>query len=82
MRKKTEKEMKLFLQDVELNVRQARENFIDRSNVFLGAIDALMHQKNITPETQNYLERQIKCLDVQSKNIEIEFYKLKQKIEE
>lgn len=82
MRKKTEKEMKLFLQDAELNVRQARANFIDRSNVFLGAIDVLMHQKIITPETLDYLERQIKCLDVQSKNIEIEFYKLKQKIEE
>lgn len=82
MRKKTEKEMKLFLQDAELNVRQARANFIDRSNVFLGAIDVLMHQKNITQETLDYLERQIKCLDVQSKNIEIEFYKLKQKIEE
>ena len=82
MRKKTEKEMKLFLQDAELNVRQARENFIDRSNVFLGAIDVLMHQKSITQETLDYLERQIKCLDTQSKNIEIEFYKLKQKIDQ
>lgn len=82
MKKKTEKEMKLFLQDSEINVRQASNTKIDVMNVLLGALDSLLHQHAITEETHSYLERQISRIDTQAKKIEIEFYKLKQKIEE
>lgn len=82
MRKKTEKEMKLFLQDAELNVRQASNTKTDVINVLLGALDSLLHQHAITEETHSYLEKQISRIDTQAKKIEIEYYKLKQKIEE
>lgn len=80
MKKKTE--MKLFLQDSEINVIQARSTKTDVINVLLGALDSLLHQHAITEETHSYLERQISRIDTQAKKIEIEYYKLKQKIEE
>ena len=78
MTKKTDKNiLKDQIKDTELYVRTARDDFIDHSNVFLGAIYVLRCQGNITLETADYLERQIKSLDTQSKKIEIEYYKLK-----
>lgn len=82
MRKKTENKIKQLLQDSELSVKYARDRFSDFSNVLLGAIDCLMHQNAITMQTQDYLERQITMLESQSKKIEIEYYKLKNKMEE
>lgn len=77
-----EKEMRLFLQDSEINVIQARDTKTDVMNVLLGALDSLLHQHAITEETHSYLERQISRIDTQAKKIEIEFYKIINKYRE
>lgn len=77
-----EKEMRLFLQDSEINVIQARDTKTDVMNVLFGALDSLLNQHAITEETHNYLERQISRIDTQAKKIEIEFYKIINKYRE
>ena len=82
MRKKTENEIKQLLQDSELIVRQALNSYADYNNFITGALGALLHQGIITTETVEFLENNLRYMETQSKKIEIEYYKLKNKMEE
>lgn len=82
MKKKTEKEMKSFLQDSELNVIQARNKITNTGNMLYGIMDCLVAQNIITPEANDMIKRRLQIIKTASTEIEIEFYKLKQKIEQ
>lgn len=74
--------MKLtIIQDTEMGITVARQKINDTGNMLYGIIDCLRSQRIISSETADMIKRRLQIINTASKDLEIEYYKLKEFIE-
>lgn len=70
------------IQEAELNVQRARDDFCFNQNYLVGALGCLYNQGIINEKTLNMLEEHLIKTETHSKRIETEFYRLRNILKE